>query len=249
MGSKNSSQVIPSNENAQVRSITRRFILGIIDVQVDFCRGGKLAVDEADETVGGINKLRYMYDNYIQTFFSQDWHDDYHMSFAETHNKKAFTGPETLRITMEDESVITVQQMMWPRHCVENTVGSRLHPDLITSKHDYFVKKGTKTNVESYSAFGDEFQGKYEKTRLDAWLKALGITDIILTGIASDYCVYYTAMDAVRLNYRVHIILSCTRGVAKDTTDKAFEYLKTIGVRFYKTVDLFHQTNGVLIIR
>lgn len=249
MGSNQSSRVAHFDKDKQQHPKLRRFIIGIIDVQNDFCRGGKLPVPEADEIIAGINKLRYMYDNYIKTFLSQDWHDENHMSFAQTHNKQPFTGPETLRLAMEDESIITVQQMMWPRHCIENTVGSYLHSDLITNKNDYFVKKGTKINVESYSAFGDEFQGKYERTKLNAWLKALGITDIILTGVASDYCVYYTALDAIRLYYRVHIILSCTRGVKKETTDKAFEDLRNKGVRFYKNVDLFHQANEHFIIK
>lgn len=243
MGS-NSSQVTPSKSISNPNA--RRFIIGIIDVQNDFCKGGKLAVAEAEEALAAINKLRFIYHE-VRTFISQDWHDDYHMSFAETHNKKPFTGPEKLTLVMEDETIITVQQMMWPRHCVENTVGSRLHNDLIITKNDLIVKKGTKKNVESYSAFGDEFQGKYEKTKLNDWLKALGATDIILTGLASDYCVYNTALDAIRLGYKVHLILSCTRGVAKDTTDAAFKDLKEKGVLFYKTVDEFNQVNKSII--
>jgi nicotinamidase/pyrazinamidase len=118
---------------------------------------------------------------------------------------------------------------------------------LIITKNDIIIKKGTKKNVESYSAFGDELQGKYEKTRLHDWLKALGATDIILTGIASDYCVYNTALDAIRLGYKVHLILSCTRGVNKDTTDAAFKYLKSKEVRFYKTVDEFNKINKLIV--
>lgn len=240
MGS-NSSRVTPSDN-----AYARRFVIGIIDVQNDFCKGGKLAVSEAEEALAAINKLRYLYHE-VRTFISQDWHDDYHMSFAETHKKMPFTGPEKLTLVMEDESVILVQQMMWPRHCVENTIGSRLHNDLITTQNDMIIKKGTKKNVESYSAFGDEFQGKYEKTKLNDWLKALGATDIVLTGIASDYCVYNTALDANRLGYKVHLILSCTRGVAKDTTDAAFKDLKQKGVLFYKTVNEFNQINKLIV--
>jgi nicotinamidase-related amidase len=115
-------------------------------------------------------------------------------------------------------------------------------------ENDFIVKKGTKKNVESYSAFGDEFQGKYEKTQLNSWCKALGVSDIILTGLASDYCVYNTALDAVRLGYKVHLILSCTRGVEKKTTDAAFADLKTKDVFFYKTVDEFHRYYKATII-
>lgn len=245
MGSNNS-RIIPSTKaNANANANTRRFIIGIIDLQNDFCKGGKLAVPEAEEALAAINKLRFIYHD-LRTFISQDWHDDYHMSFAQTHNKSPFTGPEKLTLVMEDESVITVEQMMWPRHCVENTIGSYLHNDLIITKNDLIIRKGTKKNVESYSAFGDEFQGKYEKTKLHDWLKALGVTDIVLTGIASDYCVYYSALDAIRLGYKVHLILSCTRGVAKDTTDAAFKDMKEKGVFFYKTVDEFNQNNKLI---
>ena len=242
MGSNNSSQIIPSNKN------NRKFIIGIIDLQNDFCRGGKLAVDQAEEALASINRLRYMYDEYLRAFISQDWHDDNHISFAKTHNKEPFTGPIKIDTKMEDGTTITVEQMMWPRHCIENTIGARLHEDLITRKDDIMIKKGTKTNVESYSAFGDEFNGKYEKTKLDDWLQTLSVTDIILTGIASDYCVYNTALDAIRLGYKVHLIRSCTRGVKEDSTNRAFRDLTQKGVIFYRNIDSFHQENRSFIL-
>ena len=233
MGSGQSARIAHSSMN-------RKFVIGIIDVQNDFCKGGKLAVGEAEEAIAAINKLRYIYDARMETFLSQDWHHESHMSFAETHGKPLFSGPESLRLVMEDETVVTVDQMMWPRHCVENTAGAQFHRDLIATPKDFIVKKGTKKNVESYSAFGDAFEGKYEKTRLDKWLRKKDVSDIVLTGIASDYCVYNTALDAGRLGYKVHLILSCTRGVAKESTEKAFADLKTKGVLFYQTVDEFY---------
>jgi len=237
MGNTHSAQIIPSN------TIATKFAIGIIDVQNDFCKGGKLAVEEADHAIGAINKLRYIYDDFTKCFISQDWHDENHMSFANTHKKDPHTGPFKLNLQMEDGTMVEVEQMMWPKHCVENTSGSLLHRDLIVTKKDKIIKKGTKKNVESYSAFGDAMQGKYEKTQLHDWLQLQGITDIILTGIATDYCVYNTALDAVRLGYKVHMIYSCTRGVAKDSTDKAYADMKSKGVLFYKTVDEFHEIN------
>lgn len=242
MGSNHSSRIKPYNSNY------RTFVIGIIDVQNDFCKGGALAVAEAEEVIGAINKLRYICDNCMKIFISQDWHNEYHMSFAETHNKKAFTGPEELKVELDDETIISVKQMMWPRHCVENTFGSQLHRDLIVTRNDLIIKKGTKKNVESYSAFGDAFYGKYEKTRLHNNLKESGVTDIILTGLATDYCVYNTALDALRLGYKVHLILSCTRGVDKTTTSKALADLKEQGVIFYETVDDFHELNKSYIL-
>jgi nicotinamidase/pyrazinamidase len=240
MGSTNSSQVRPC-------LTSKKFIIGIIDVQNDFCKGGALAVNESAEAIAAINKLRYLYDDRIRTFISQDWHNEMHMSFAETHKKQPFSGPEKLTLKMEDGTTTTVDQMMWPRHCVENTIGAQLHQDLIITKNDIIIKKGTKENVESYSAFGDEFGGKYEKTKLNAYLTKMYVTDIILTGFASDYCVYNTALDAIRLGFEVHIILSCIRGVAKETTEKAFSALSDLGVRFYDTVDIFNETGKTWI--
>jgi len=237
MGANHSLQIKPSKSNST------KFALGIIDVQNDFCKGGALAITEAEEALAAINKLRYICDNCVKTFISQDWHNQFHMSFAETHKKQAFTGPEELKLEMDDESIISVKQMMWPRHCVENTFGSRLHRDLIVRRNDIIIKKGTKKNVESYSAFGDEYFGKFEKTRLHYHLKELDITDIILTGLATDYCVYNTALDAVRLGYKVHLVLSCTRGVDKTTTAKAIADLKEKEVIFYETVDDFYKQN------
>lgn len=242
MGNTHSAQIIPSN------SVATKFAIGIIDVQNDFCKGGKLAVEEADHAIGAINKLRYIYDDYTKCFISQDWHNENHMSFASRHGKAPNTGPFKLNLQMEDGSTIEVDQMMWPKHCVENTTGSLIHRDLIVTKNDKIIKKGTKVNVESYSAFGDAMQGKYEKTQLHDWLQLHGITDIILTGIATDYCVYNTALDALRLGYKVHLIYSCTRGVAKDSIDKAYTDMKTKGVTFYKTVDEFHDLTRNTIV-
>jgi len=244
MGSKHTSRIASTTTSSN----SSKFIIGIIDVQNDFCKGGKLPVNEAEEALAAINKLRYIYDAHIKTFISQDWHHENHMSFAERHKKKEHSGPEKLNLTMEDGSSITVEQMMWPRHCVENTNGARLHSDLIITPNDIIIKKGTKINVESYSAFGDEFNGKYEETKLNELLIKSGVENIILTGIATDYCVYFTALDAINLGYKVHLILSCTRGVGKLTTDKAISDMKEKGVIFYKTVDEFHETNKSIII-
>ena len=240
MGTSHSSIITPTTPT--------KFIIGIIDMQNDFCKGGALKVDGAEAALAAINKLRFIYAGLIKVFLSQDWHHVKHMSFAETHKKTPFTGPEKLTLVMEDNSTLNVEQMMWPRHCVENTRGARLHPDLIVSTEDFIIRKGTKQNVESYSAFGDEFHGKYEQTALHSFLSRYSITDIILTGLASDYCVYNTALDAVRLGYKVHLILSCTRGVAQDTTKTAFNDLKDKGVEFYHTVDEFYTIHKSMIL-
>lgn len=217
----------------------KRFALGIIDVQKDFCSGGSLAVNDADSTIAPINKLRFTYFNEIPTFLSQDYHNPNHMSFAKTHGAKEFEKLD-LNLEMEDGTFEKFNQVVWPVHCVQNTVGVQFHDHLIVTKMDKIIQKGTKKNVESYSAFGDEFGGKHEKTDLLIWLKNKKITDIILTGIATDYCVYYTALDAIRLGFNVHIIKTCTRGVASDTTGKAMDDMALKGVKFYGNGDEFY---------
>lgn len=235
MGNNNTIQIVPS---ASYES-KKRFVLGIIDVQNDFLSGGSLAVSGADEVIAPINKLRFMYFDHMETFISLDYHPANHMSFDVTHGKEKHK-EYSLHLEMEDGSFIDVKQTLWPVHCVENTPGAQLHRDLIATKKDFTVRKGTKKNVESYSAFGDEFRGKYEKTELLSWLQSKKITDIILTGIATDYCVYNTALDARRNNLEVHLILSCTRGVAQDTTAKALKHMAEMGVKFYENVDEFY---------
>lgn len=238
MGNNSTHQVAP----ASVAESNKKFILGIIDPQNDFCKGGALAVTDADLVIAPINKLRFACFDHVDTFISQDYHNSKHMSFGETHSKKVHTKVK-LNLPMEDGTSIEVEQVMWPVHCVEQTYGSQIHPDLIVVKTDKIIKKGTKKNVESYSAFGDEFGGKYENTQLKVWLDSKKITDIILVGIATDYCVYNTALDSVRHGYTVHMILSCTKGVETETTNKALDDLHTKGVVFYDTVDQFHEKN------
>lgn len=230
-------KIVPSVEECE---INRTFALGIIDYQNDFITGS-LAITNAIQALGPINKLRFNYFDTMPTFISLDSHPSNHMSFAKTHS----TEKEILELhlQMEDGSFIDVKQNMWPIHCVQNTFGSKLHEDLIVTNMDKFIRKGTKANVESYSAFGDEFKGKYEKTELESWLKSKNITDIVLTGLATDYCVYNTALDAIRLGYKVHLIMSCIKGVAEKTTHEALHDMKTKGVLFYDNVENFCESH------
>jgi nicotinamidase/pyrazinamidase len=220
----------------------KKFILGIIDPQNDFFRGGSLSVTDANDVIGPINKLRFMLYDYMDTFISQDFHPPDHMSFAITHNAKEYS-VHKLDLVVANNKVLTVEQTLWPTHCVQDTNGCNFHDDLIILKKDKIFKKGTKTNIESYSAFGDEFSNQYENTGLKAWLNNNKITDIILVGIATDYCVYNTAKDAIRLGYRVHLILSCTRGVAPDSTKKALDDLVLKNVKFYSNIQDFINEN------
>jgi nicotinamidase/pyrazinamidase len=239
MGNNSSIQIQPTfNINGQ--QVNNNFAIGCIDVQNDFCKGGSLAVEGANECIADINKLIFGLHRNVEIFHSQDYHPPNHISFASSHEGKKIHEDLILRLKMEDDTFIDVNQKLWPTHCVKDSYGSDFHHTLIITKHDKIIRKGTKENVESYSAFGDEFNGKFEKTELNDWLKSKNITDIIVVGLATDYCVYNTVLDSIRLGYKVHLIMSCTRGVAKDSTEKAINDMKEKGVIFYSDVDKFY---------
>jgi nicotinamidase/pyrazinamidase len=215
-----------------------KFVLGIIDPQNDFFQSGSLEVSNSNEIIGPINKLRFLLMDKIDTFISMDTHPNNHISFASTHKKNVY---DVIKIEskMKNKDIIATEQTLWPDHCVVNTFGQKIHSHIITTNNDLIIKKGTIQNVESYSAFGDETGNYYENTGLDDWLKNKNTTDIILVGLATDYCVYNTAMDGIKNGYKIHIILSCVRGVKKDTTISAIQDMKENGVIFYEDIDSF----------
>jgi len=226
-------------KNNKVKVSPTAFIIGIIDVQNDFCKDGALEVPDAEAIVAPINKLRFAYSKEMPTFITQDYHPENHMSFYTTHPGKTLHEQITYTTVVNDDSIKS-NQTLWPKHCVVGTEGVELHRDLIVTKSDIIIKKGQNSEVESYSAFGDAFGNKYEKTLLQDILQSKNITDIVLVGLATDYCVYYTALDALRLGYNVHLILSCTRGVEKSTTAKAIDDLFNKRVNVYETIDDFY---------
>lgn len=214
------------------------FILGIIDPQNDFFEGGSLAVPHANQILAPINKLRFAVFDLMRTFVTLDYHPPDHISFASTHNKEPYSNGN-IQVIMKDNSCVTVEQTFWPDHCISNMPGAQIHTDLLVLNNDKIFHKGKISDVESYSGFGDQFNNSIENTGLHTWLKIDGITDILLVGLAMDYCVYFTALDALSYGYRVHIILSCIRGVKEETTDKAISDLTAKGVEFYKTIKDF----------
>lgn len=234
-----------SSNKIYPKSNKRKFILGIIDPQNDFFQSGSLEVHNSNEIIGPINKLRFLLMDKADTFISMDTHPNKHISFASTHNKNIYDVVK-IETVMKNKDVIVTEQTLWPVHCVMNTTGQKIHPHVITMTNDFIVKKGTIQNVESYSAFGDENGNYYENTGLDYWLKNKNITDIILVGLATDYCVYNTALDGIKNGYKIHIILSCVRGVNKDTTNLAIQDMKENGVIFYEDIDTFLFVNGYL---
>jgi nicotinamidase/pyrazinamidase len=209
----------------------------IVDPQNDFCEGGSLEVPNASMIFPEINKLRNRYSNFNKVFITKDSHPENHVSFAVNHGKKPFTN------ISQEIGNISYQQDLWPVHCVINTNGCRFHNDLEYHLTDTIIPKGILKEVDSYSGFGDAFGNKFEKTDLHYQLIKEKITDVVICGLATDYCVQATALDAISYGFNVTIIHSTIRGVSKETTNNAIEKMKKQKVKFYDTVEdyLAHQ--------
>lgn len=191
-----------------------------IDIQNDFCPGGSLAVPNGDEVIQIANKLTELFHKKNQIVVdTQDWHPKNHSSFASNN-------PGFAPFTMNGN------QMMWTNHCVQNTIGADFHPELIDS--DAVFKKGQDPAVDSYSGFFDN--NHTHKTELDAYLKAHHVADIYLVGLATDYCVKFTALDAVRLNYNVNVIIDGCRGIGD--TQQVIEELEKAGINIIHSGDI-----------
>ncbi len=203
----------------------------VVDFQADFTKfkNGSLAVEGTDEAfVKSVEEstrtLNTANTAHFPIFGTLDWHPSNHISFFTSHKgKKAF---EVIKIRGKD-------QVLWPPHCIQNTPGAEVLLDKGLFKA--FVKTATDPQFEGYSGFQDD-GGK--KTDLDGLLKKDKIDKVIIYGIATDYCVRATALDAVELGYRVTLIKNLCRGVAPDTTKSAIEEMKSKGVLILDEVDL-----------
>ncbi|CAG9312816.1 unnamed protein product [Blepharisma stoltei] len=181
----------------------------IIDVQNDFCERGSLEVSNANEIISLLNALKES-DKFSHVFLSQDWHPENHISFQVNN-----PGSELFKEKLIEETGIL--QMMWPVHCVQNTPGAEFHPGLNIKDTDIIIRKGQNPQYDSYSAFGCV----QDRTTLLDELWAKGIEKVYITGLAFDYCVGYTAIDAANYGFEVHVISEATRAVAPETAEKA----------------------------
>ncbi len=172
----------------------------IVDVQNDFCTGGALEVKGGEEVVPGINALLQR-DLFGKVVFTADWHPDNHISFASTHQRKPLEIVETK----------TGLQTLWPDHCVEGSRGAEFHPFLGVEKGDLVLRKGRGKNLDSYSAFFEN--DKKTSTGLAGYFRDLNISDIYISGLAFDWCVFFSAMDAVSLGFRAVVVEDLTRAV------------------------------------
>jgi nicotinamidase/pyrazinamidase len=185
--------------------------LVLVDIQNDFCPGGALAVAEGDQVVSVANKLMEVAPLTVAT---QDYHPPAHKSFASNHGKNVF---DVINLN-------GLSQVLWPAHCVQGTLGAEFHPQLAYQKNVF--AKGVDVEVDSYSGFFDN--GKKNKTALDDFLKLNGVKEVFVMGLATDYCVKFTAVDAVELGYKVHLVIDGCRGVnlTPGDVDKAVAEMK-----------------------
>lgn len=174
-------------------------VLVVIDIQNDFCSGGALAVPDAEAVLPVVNGLMRDFDRVILT---QDWHPPGHVSFASSHSGQRAFG----RITLPYG-----EQVLWPDHCVEETQGAAFHSGLDVPAGATIVRKGVRWNIDSYSAFFEN--DRQTPVGLDAVLRGSGAGEIMLAGLATDYCVLHTALDARALGYEVSVIEPACRGI------------------------------------
>ena len=191
----------------------------VIDMQYDFCPGGALAVPEGDSIVPGINAVMAEFPAVILT---QDWHPAGHSSFASQHAGKA---------PFDMVEMPYGPQVLWPDHCVQGSHGAAFHADLDTTRADLIIRKGMNPEIDSYSGF---FENDHvTPTGLHGYLQTCGLTDLTLVGLATDFCVKFTALDAARLGYPVTLRQDLVRGIDLDgSLDAAMGEMREAGVRF-----------------
>jgi nicotinamidase/pyrazinamidase len=174
----------------------------VIDVQNDFCPGGALAVPGGDEIVAPINALMDEFDAVVLT---QDWHPAGHSSFASSHDGKA---------PFEMIDMPYGPQVLWPDHCVQGSDGAAFHSDLNIQRADLIIRKGFRSEIDSYSAFFENDQTT--PTGLEGYLRTRGITDLTLVGLATDFCVNFSAVDAAQLGFDVTVRQDLCRAIDLD---------------------------------
>ena len=200
-------------------------LLLVVDVQNCFMPGGSLAVNDGDKIVPIINRIAPAFEHVILT---QDWHTPGHISFASSHaGKKPF----------ETVSLPYGTQVLWPDHCVQGTPSAELHKDLRIPHGELVIRKGYRQHMDSYSAFY-EADGK-TPTGLVGYLKERGLTTVFLVGLATDFCVFWSAMDARKAGFNALVIEDATRGIdAGGSMGRAWQEMLGAGVKRIQSSDI-----------
>ena len=189
----------------------------IIDLQNDFCPGGTLAVTEGDQIIAGINAQMA---EAAAVVLTQDWHPHDHSSFASQH-----PGLDPYALT----DMPYGPQVLWPDHCVQGAHGAAFHPDLDTTRADLILRKGFRREIDSYSAFFENDQST--PTGLEGYLRTRGLTRLELVGLATDFCVAWSARDAARLGFEVRVLTELCRGIDLDgSMARAIDDMRAAGI-------------------
>lgn len=195
--------------------------LVLVDLQNDFCPGGRLAVARGDEVVPVANRLLDAKERFDVVVATQDWHPQDHGSFASKHPGKR--PGEVIELN-------GLRQILWPDHCVQGSPGAEFHPSLRRSAVDRVFRKGDDPSVDSYSGFFDN--GRRKATGLGQFLHEEGVGRVLVLGLATDYCVKFTALDAASLGFETRLVLDGCRGVnlRPSDSDEAVAELRRAGV-------------------
>lgn len=206
--------VDPSNKEKRMDNQTA---LILVDLQNDFFPGGALGVPGAEGLFPLANDIQ---DRFKQIVATKDWHPKNHGSFASNH-----PGCHPYEVV----ELNGIMQVLWPDHCVQNTQGAEFHPGLQTAKINKIIHKGTDPGLDSYSTFYDNAHRK--STELHAYLQENNITTVYIMGLATDYCVQYSVLDAIILGYKTHVILEGCFGINKtpDDVEKAISNMQEAG--------------------
>jgi nicotinamidase/pyrazinamidase len=205
-------------------------ILGLIDIQPTFMPGGELAVVQGDEIVPVVNQLLARFDH---AFVTQDWHPPGHASFASSHSG---------RQPYDTIDLPYGRQVLWPDHGVAGTPTAAIHPGIDQSRVEVVIRKGFRPALDSYSAFFEN--DRATPTGLEGWLRQRSFSRLFLCGLATDFCVAWSAEDAVRLGFTVFVIEDACRGIGlptsegRTTMDEARDRLMALGVRFIDSAGL-----------
>jgi len=196
----------------------------LIDIQNDFLPGGRLAVPAGNEIIPLVNELQPQFDLVVAT---QDWHPAGHQSFASSHAGRAH---------FDQIDLHGLPQVLWPDHCTQASDGAALAPALHTERIEAIFRKGMNPEIDSYSAFFDN--GHRKSTGLADYLRGRGVTEVVVAGLAADYCVYYSALDALAAGFATTVITDATRAISAEGWAAAQADLHQRGARLLNSTDM-----------
>ena len=197
----------------------------LVDIQNDFVPGGALPVPRGNEIIPLANELQHNFDLVVAT---QDWHPQKHKSFASSHAGKN---------PFEKIMLHGLEQILWPDHCVQGSSGAQIHPQLNTNKVEAVFRKGMDPEIDSYSAFYDN--GYKKSTGLAGYLRERKVQKVFVCGLAADFCVYFTAKDALNENFKSYIIEDATRAIDPAGFDKVKKEIFSSGGQIIKREVLY----------